>query len=669
MSGRFVALVAWAVLAGSTLPTPAQTDDKVEKFLSPPEGFDKKREGIDRGKLETVEYDSKTVGVTRKARVYTPPGYTTDKKYPVLYLLHGIGGDEREWARGGAPDVILDNLYADKKAVPMVVVMPNGRAAKNDRPGGDFKGQGPAFAAFEKDLLQDLIPFVEKTYSVKADRESRALAGLSMGGGQSLNFGLGNLDTFAWVGGFSSAPNTRRPADLIKDHAEAAKKLRLLYVACGDKDTLLRISEGVHKMLDENKVPHVYRVIPGGGHDFKVWKSDLYHFAQLVFREPGQGKKSDEGRPDKKDKGGDDAKPASTNVGNSGYPRVHADSRVAFRLKALEANKVRVFTNYGLGSGGPWDMKMGEDGFWTLTSPPVAPGLPLLRTHHRRRPGQRPRQRHLLRHRQADERDRDPEKGVDFYHAKDVPHGEVRSRWYASKVTGQTRHITVYTPPGYDADRENRYPVLYLQHGAGEDETGWTRQGRANFILDNLIAEKKVVPMIVVMEKGYATRAGAAAGQPPGKFDFSPFEDVMLKDLIPLIDSTYLTIGDREHRAIAGLSMGAGQAMRIGLTNLDTFSAVGAFSGAGTVDVKTDYGGVFADTGAFDKKVSLLYLHSGTIGLDAGIHKGSKALYEAFQQAGAKNVVFRDAEGLAHEGQTWRYALNDFAPRLFQQKK
>src|SRR5262249_44072708 len=157
----------------------------------------------------TVEYDSKTVGVKRKAQVYTPPGYTKDKKYPVLYLLHGIGGDENEWARGGAPNVILDNLYADKKAVPMIVVMPNGRAQKDDRPGTNPFATAPAFAAFEKDLLDDLIPFVEKTYSAKADRESRALAGLSMGGGQSLNFGLGHLDTFAWVGGFSSAPNTK----------------------------------------------------------------------------------------------------------------------------------------------------------------------------------------------------------------------------------------------------------------------------------------------------------------------------------------------------------------------------------------------------------------------------------------------------------------------------
>ncbi len=293
MSTRIAALVAWAAFVCPVLAQPGEPkkDDKAETFPAPPAGFDKKRDGIERGKVEVVEYDSTTVGIKRKASVYTPPGYSKDKKYPVFYLLHGIGGDENEWPRGGVPNVILDNLYADKKLEPMIVVMPNGRASKTLTARSPFGQQSPAFAAFEKDLLKDLIPFVEKTYPVKADRESRALAGLSMGGGQSLNFGLGNLDTFAWVGGFSSAPNTTRPADLIKDHLDAAKKLKLLYVACGDKDGLFRISENVHKMLDEKKVPHEYRVIPGGGHDFKVWKSDLYHFAQLLFREPANEKK------------------------------------------------------------------------------------------------------------------------------------------------------------------------------------------------------------------------------------------------------------------------------------------------------------------------------------------------------------------------------------------
>ena len=286
ISNCILTILASAFLSWPIAPAFAQKGDLTDKYPEPPKGYDQKRDNIDRGKLETVEYDSTTVGAKRKARVYTPPGYTRDKKYPVLYLLHGIGGDENEWGRGGAPDVILDNLYAEKKLTPMIVVMPNGRASKDLTAKDPIPKQSPAFALFEKELLTDLIPFIEKTYSVKADRESRALAGLSMGGGQSLNFGLGNLDTFAWVGGFSSAPNTKPPADLLKDPAESAKKLRLLYVACGDKDGLFRISEGVHKMLDEKKVPHVYRVIPGGQHDFKVWKSDLYYFAQLVFQDP-----------------------------------------------------------------------------------------------------------------------------------------------------------------------------------------------------------------------------------------------------------------------------------------------------------------------------------------------------------------------------------------------
>jgi enterochelin esterase-like enzyme len=270
--------------AGKKKPPPIVLgpDDK-PAFELPPVGFDKRRDGIARGKIETVEYDSKTVGVRRKTLVYTPPDYSADARYPVLYLLHGIGGDETEWRRGGVPDVILDNLYADKKAVPMIVVMPNGRAQPNDRAGGNVFKSAPAFAKFEQDLLKDLIPFVESKYPAKADRNDRALAGLSMGGGQALNFGLGNLDTFAWVGAFSAAPNTKPPTELVAKPQETARKLKLLYVSCGDKDGLLRVSQGVHKYLNENEVPHVWHV-PPGGHDFNMWRRDLYYFAQRIFR-------------------------------------------------------------------------------------------------------------------------------------------------------------------------------------------------------------------------------------------------------------------------------------------------------------------------------------------------------------------------------------------------
>src|SRR5687768_4487152 len=266
---------------GTTRPIVLNPDD-VPAFPEPPKGFDVKREGVERGKLETVSYESKSVGSTRKMQVYTPPGYSKEKKYPVLYLLHGIGGDETEWQRFAKPDVLLDNLIADGKATAMIVVMPNGRAQKNDRAEGDVFRSAPAFAAFEKDLLEDVIPTIESRYSVAADREHRALAGLSMGGGQSLNFGLKHLDTFAWVGAFSAAPNTRPAKELVPDPAAAKDKLKLLFLSCGKKDGLMRVSQGVHAYLKENNVPHVWHV-DDNAHDPPHWKNSLYHFAQRIF--------------------------------------------------------------------------------------------------------------------------------------------------------------------------------------------------------------------------------------------------------------------------------------------------------------------------------------------------------------------------------------------------
>jgi len=256
-------------------------DDK-HVYANPPEGFDVVRSDIPHGKLEMMTYDSKTVGNPRKALVYTPAGYTTDVKYPVVYLLHGIGGDEEEWHTHGSPEVILDNLIADKKAVPMIVVFPNGRARPNDRAEGNIYGASPAFANFEFDLLNDLIPAVQAKYSVNTNRESRALAGLSMGGGQSLNFGLAHLDTFAWIGGFSCAPNTKTPEQLVPDPAKATAMLKLLWISGGDHDGLITYGQRTHAYLKKMNVPHIWQV-DYGAHEFPVWKRDLYQFAQLIF--------------------------------------------------------------------------------------------------------------------------------------------------------------------------------------------------------------------------------------------------------------------------------------------------------------------------------------------------------------------------------------------------
>lgn len=249
-----------------------------------PEGFDAVRTDIAHGTIDTVSYLSETVGTTRNAVIYTPPGYSEDSTYPVFYLLHGIGGDELEWLNGADPHVILDNLYADNKLEPMIVVMPNGRAMEDDSPGDNIFApeRVRAFAAFEEDLLNDLIPFIEQEYPVYTDRDNRALAGLSMGGGQSLNFGLGNIDTFGWVGGFSSAPNTYAP-EVLLPNPEEALSLNLLWISCGDEDGLMNITERTHNYLAEHDIPHVYFIEPGA-HDFNVWKNDLYNFSQLLFK-------------------------------------------------------------------------------------------------------------------------------------------------------------------------------------------------------------------------------------------------------------------------------------------------------------------------------------------------------------------------------------------------
>jgi enterochelin esterase-like enzyme len=379
--------------------------------------------------------------------------------------------------------------------------------------------------------------------------------------------------------------------------------------------------------------------------------------------------------------GGDEVRRASSNVDGAEYPRVHSDSRVDFQVIAPAAQKVQVQI-----AGATLDMLKHDDGTWTVTSAPQVPGFhyysivvdgavvadPASKTYFG-----------IAREASAVEI---PEKGVDFYDAKNVPHGDVREHWYFSKVTGGWRRCYVYAPPGYDASLKTRYPVLYLQHGAGEDETGWIRQGHANFILDNLIAAGKARPMLIVMDLGYATRDGSPIpamfgpsapplGSPQSvqrmKDLTAAFEDVVITDLVPMVDATYRTVADRDHRALAGLSMGAMQAFRVGFDHLETFAYIGGFSGApievlfggNTLDPKTFYNGILADPGAFNKKVRLLWLGVGEVEGDRML-KGVTAFHESLDRAGIHHVFYL-SPGTAHEWQTWRRDLNDLAPRLF----
>jgi enterochelin esterase-like enzyme len=377
--------------------------------------------------------------------------------------------------------------------------------------------------------------------------------------------------------------------------------------------------------------------------------------------------------------GSSDFHPAETNVWGADYPRIDDAGRVQLRVKAPDATTVKL----NFWSGPKLDMEKQSDGFWTITTPPLVPGL-----HY-----------YVFNIDGAEVSDTNshayfgggkytsmvevPEPGSTYYSIQDVPHGQVREVWYNSKVTGTWRHAMVYLPPNYDTQVKVRYPVLYLQHGAGEDETGWIRQGHANFILDNLIAAKSCKPMILVMAYGYARRAGQVPPDLTGKPFGSPemmkamqdmaaaFEDDVTQALIPYVDSTFRTIPDRDHRAMAGLSMGGMQTFQITLDHLDLFSYIGGFSGAGgmlvlgnrKLDPKTDYNGVFADPAAFAKKVHLLWLGVGTKEPER-MRAGLLRLHDSLDEAHIQHV-FYESPGTDHEWQTWRRDLKDFAPRLF----
>ena len=360
-----------------------------------------------------------------------------------------------------------------------------------------------------------------------------------------------------------------------------------------------------------------------------------------------------------------DSTPAPSNVGNAEYPRITSDRRVTFRLKAPNAKQVQLRGGAGLVKDAI-DLARGDDGVWTVTTPPAVPGFHYYWFVVDGLNVNDPASYTFFGWGRETSGLEVPEPGVDFYEAKDgVPHGEVRARWYLSKVTGKWRRAHVYTPPDYDKDSNARYPVLYLLHGAGENERGWIQQGRANFILDNLIAAGKAKPIIAVVDTGYASFAGANVGTNRSA-PTAAFEAVMLKELIPMIDTNFRTHSTREHRAMAGLSMGSMQTLQITLRHLEQFAWIGAMSGPPRqgFDAKTAYDGVFRDAAAFNQKVKLFWLGAGTA--ETQFHQNTMAMHDALDQAGIKNVFF-SSPGTDHEWQTWRRSLHDLAPRLFQE--
>src|SRR6185503_2467674 len=339
-----------------------------------------------------------------------------------------------------------------------------------------------------------------------------------------------------------------------------------------------------------------------------------------------------------------DAKPASTNAPGREYPKVDSQRRATFRILAPDAKSVRVLNT---------DLTKGEDGYWTGTTQPLDPGFHYYTIAIDGVSVADPSSQGFFGSGTVRSGIEIPDAGFDFYDLKDVPHGEIRSRWYTT-ASGETRQAFVYTPPGYDQATKTRYPVLYLQHGMGEDRRAWPTQGRTNLILDNLIAEKKAVPMIVVMEDGGITpgaggaRGGTgrgARGLPP-----MPFVTAVVDDVVPMIDKTYRTIADREHRAMAGLSLGGTQTYQITQSNLDKFTYVGIFSAPfGFPGIDAGYNGLLKKPEEFDRQVKVFFISMGS---KEGPNTGRQPA-EQMKSAGIKHITYFEAPGTAHEFQTW----------------
>jgi enterochelin esterase-like enzyme len=342
----------------------------------------------------------------------------------------------------------------------------------------------------------------------------------------------------------------------------------------------------------------------------------------------------------------EDFKPSSLNQPQQEYPQVNSQGYARFKILAPAADSVRV--SLGLGGRGGTKLTKGEDGFWTgTTAGPLDEGFHYYNVKIDGGKFNDPGALNFYGSVRWESGIEIPAHDQDFYALKDVPHGKVEQILFPSKSTNTSRRAFVYTPPGYDKSKE-KYPVLYLQHGWGEDETAWSNQGRANLIMDNLIAAGKIKPFIIVMTYGMTNEIKFGGLR---DFKVDAFQTVLVDELIPYIDANFRTISDQAHRAMAGLSMGGMETKMITLNKPEVFSHYGLLSG-----------GTYKPEDIKDKsKVKLIFLSCGSKERPDGVKSATEAL-----KAAGFNAVSYISEGTAHEFQTWRRSLYQLAPLLFK---
>lgn len=639
----------WFEVDGTNVLDPSNTQVKPQRSpgksilhipSTPPAAWD--LQDVPHGAVHAHDYLSKSLGKPRQLAVYTPPGYefSGNKKYPVLVLQHGSGDNQKTWVDHGKMHWILDNLIARKKVVPMVVLMIDGhplgmrpqiqaipneeqkdREAREDAERKAFTAS--AMNAFERDLFEDALPLLESRYRVEKESARRAFAGLSMGGEQAINVGLMHPEKFGWIGAFSAEiPKGDLPGKIADIAVAAGPALKLLWIQTGkdDKDKLGQ-NQNFVALLNQKGLKFHWQLTEGD-HSWPVWRSYLVDFLPQIF--------PPEPRPE--------------------------EGSTVFTLRAPQAKAVVV---RGQWSKEPLPLARKDEKDWSLVLekgkiPPgvweysyEVDGMTVIDPNNPSVKPQRQPNTSLL-HIPSD-----PPAPWDW---QNVPHGVLNTHEYFSTVLGKPREMVVYTPPGYGTSGKS-YPLLVLQHGWGDNQRVWVAEGKMNLILDNLIAQKKVVPMVVLMINGHPLPQDPPA--PPGA-EMQAFEGELFKDALPIVESSYRVEKDSAQRAFAGLSMGGEQAINVGLMHPEKFGWIGAFSAE---IPKGDLPEKIADIAvAAGPSLKLLWIQSGKD--DRPKLKQNQDFVALLNRKGLK-FHWQLTEG-DHSWPIWRGYLVDFLPLIFR---
>lgn len=643
------------------------------------EPMDHDLQSVPHGKVDYVNYHSETLGLFGNAIIYTPPTYDnqTDRRYPVFYLISGTTDTEEVYFKVGKMNLILDNLIAQGKAKEMIIVLPYGNPAKyNPAETFDFtKGD-----QFSKDLLNDLMPYVEANYRTLNDRDSRAIGGFSRGGNQGLSFGLNNLDKFSYLCSYSSFTSMNIPS--VYDKAKKTnKQINLFWLGCGTDDFLYGNAKEYMEFLDSKGIENIqYFTSDKMGHTWMNARHFLSQTFPLLFDKEASAKAMKEAqaaKPKTARKAAEPAAPAAKPGQQRLTPEVMArlfpkgiispdynkDGSVTFRLRAPQAEKVELECQMFEGTR---PMTKDDEGVWSVN---VTPHEPDIYPYAFIVDGTKiadPENMHIFpnegfKSSLADVKGPQP----DWQDLQDVPHGKISYTYYTSNAVGFDRPVLVYTPAGYDPASSEKYPVLYLIHGMTDTHETWFKVGKINNILDNLIAAGLAKKMIVVMP--YANpypemiRRGQAKMYNPMDTELTTKE--FTESVVPFIEANYNVLTDADSRAIAGFSLGGRQTLACGLGNPDKFHYVCAFAPAvfGPEISGNFENGTYAKADKLNESLKLLWLSCGTSDF---LYQSSLQLENNLKDRGIRYTTMYPGGG--HTWMNCRDYITEVCKLLFQ---